>query len=122
MGLTYAELCIFGKLRKSERLGPVSMFDRMYYKEVYPCVEELATKIKRFFTFYANNRHKCTILPPSFHFDPESCDDNRYDMRPYIYATDWSYQFEIIDERVKEIISKNESLSLDNRSASVTEC
>lgn len=39
MGLTYAELCIFGKLRKTERLGPVSMFDRMYYKEVYSCVE-----------------------------------------------------------------------------------
>ncbi len=79
-------------------------------------------KIKRFFTFYSNNRHKCTILPPSFHFDPESCDDNRYDMRPYIYATDWSYQFEIIDDRVKEIVSKNETLNLSNRSASVAEC
>lgn len=32
MGLTYAELCVFGRLRKVERLGPVSMFDRMIYK------------------------------------------------------------------------------------------
>jgi NAD+ synthase (glutamine-hydrolysing) len=119
MGLTYAELCIFGKLRKIERLGPVSMFDRMYYKEVYANVEELAIKIKRFFNFYSANRHKCTILPPSFYFDPESCDDNRYDMRPFTYATDWSYQFEIIDERVKEIISKKEVLDVINRSASV---
>ena len=31
MGLTYAELCVFGRLRK-EKLGPVSMFDRMIYK------------------------------------------------------------------------------------------
>jgi hypothetical protein len=42
-------------------------------------------------------------------------------MRPYIYATDWSYQFEVIDERVKEILSKNEKLDLSNRSASLDE-
>lgn len=82
------------------------MFDRMYFKQVYESVDELALKIKRFFTFYGINRHKCSILPPSFHFDPESCDDNRYDMRPFFYATDWSYQFQIIDERVKEIKNK----------------
>ena len=93
MGLTYAELCLFGRLRKNERLGPVSMFDRIIYTELYGDMEELATKIKRFFTHYGNNRHKCATLPPSFHYDPESCDDNRYDMRPWLYATDWSYQF-----------------------------
>jgi len=42
MGLTYAELCIFGRLRKIERLGPVSMFDRMVYKNSYGDVEEMA--------------------------------------------------------------------------------
>ena len=97
MGLTYAELCIFGRLRKVERLGPVSMFDRMVYKETYNDIEQLALKIKRFFIHYGNNRHKVTTLPPSFFYDPESCDDNRYDMRPWFYATDWSYQFDIID-------------------------
>jgi NAD+ synthase (glutamine-hydrolysing) len=81
----------------------------------------LAAKIKKFFTFYAMNRHKSNTLPPTFFFDPESCDDNRYDMRPYIYATDWSYQFYIIDERVKEILSKNEKLDMCHRSASVSE-
>lgn len=69
------------------------MFDRMYYKEIYSDVEVLADKIKKFFTFYGNNRHKTTTLPPSFYYDPESCDDNRFDMRPWLYATDWSYQF-----------------------------
>lgn len=73
MGLTYAELCTFGRLRKVERLGPVSMFDRMYYKELYEDLKVLADKIKRFFTYYADNRHKVTILPPAFHYDPESC-------------------------------------------------
>jgi NAD+ synthase (glutamine-hydrolysing) len=69
------------------------MFDRMYYKEIYPDVEVLGDKIKKFFSYYSANRHKVTTLPPSFYYDPESCDDNRFDMRPWLYATDWSYQF-----------------------------
>ena len=76
------------------------MFDRVYYKKMYTDVNELALKIKRFFMHYSANRHKVTTLPPTFHFDPEGCDDNRFDMRPHLYATDWSYQFKIIDERV----------------------
>ena len=79
------------------------MFDRMYYKELYEDLEVLADKIKKFFTYYADNRHKVTILPPAFHYDPESCEDKRFDMRPWLYATDWSYQFDIIDDRVKEL-------------------
>jgi NAD+ synthase (glutamine-hydrolysing) len=89
MGLTYAELCIFGRLRKVERLGPVSMFDRMVYKESYSDLEELADKVKKFFRFYSMNRHKAHSLPPTFYYEPESCDPNRNDMRPFIYATDW---------------------------------
>ena len=79
------------------------MFDRMYYKELYEDLEVLADKINKFFTYYADNRHKVTILPPAFHYDPESCEDKRFDMRPWLYATDWSYQFDIIDDRVKEL-------------------
>lgn len=75
----------------------------MYYKELYEDLEVLADKIKKFFTYYADNRHKVTILPPAFHYDPESCEDKRFDMRPWLYATDWSYQFDIIDDRVKEL-------------------
>lgn len=29
MGLTYTELALFGKLRKIDKLGPVSMFDKV---------------------------------------------------------------------------------------------
>jgi len=120
MGLTYAELCIFGRLRKIERLGPVSMFDRMVYKNSYGDVEELARKVKLFFTTYSKNRHKATTLPPSFFYDPEACDDNRFDMRPWLYATDWSYQFDIIDDRVKEIqlkMSEDPNPDLKSRSS-----
>ena len=86
------------------------MFDRMVYKKTYDNVEDLAVKIKRFFTHYGLNRHKVTTLPPSFFYDPESCDDNRFDMRPWYYATDWSYQFQIIDDRVREIKSRQDML------------
>jgi len=47
-----------------------------------------------------------TIITPTFFYDPETCDDNRFDMRPIMYATDWDYQFKIIDERVKQIKQK----------------
>ena len=81
------------------------MFDKVYSMYLYK-PNDLAEKIKRFFHFYSINRHKMTTVTPSFHYDPESCDDNRYDMRPIIYATDWSYQFKIIDERIKDIEDK----------------
>jgi hypothetical protein len=33
-------------------------------------------------------------------------------MRPFMYATDWSYQYEIIDERVNEYKSKQNEVGL----------
>ena len=110
MGLTYEELHMFGKLRKVEKLGPVSMFDNLYFKRFYDNPEVLAAKVKHFFRTYSQNRHKVTTLPPSLHYDPENCDDNRFDMRPHLYKTDWSYQFKIIDERVEDILGHEEEL------------
>lgn len=78
------------------------MFDKVIGMKIFePRV--LAEKIKRFFLYYGINRHKMTVITPSFHYDEESCDDNRYDMRPIMYATNWEYQFKIIDERIKVI-------------------
>ena len=88
-------------------LGPVSMFDRMICKDCYDDFDQLATKIKTFFTHYGENRHKTNTLPPTFLYDPECCDHNRYDVRPFMYATNFSYQFDIIDQRVKELKSKD---------------
>ena len=86
------------------------MFDRVHYKKMYKDIRTLALKIKIFFRYYSANRHKVTTLPPTFHYEPEGCDDNRFDMRPHLYATDWSYQFKIIDERVQEIFKKESSI------------
>jgi hypothetical protein len=38
---------------------------------------EIATKVKSFFRFYAINRHKTTVLTPSYHAENYSPDDNR---------------------------------------------
>lgn len=50
-----------------------------------------------------------TTVTPGFHYDPEGCDDNRLDMRPFLYETDWEYQFDLIEQRVKQLEDESES-------------
>ena len=85
-------------------MGPVSMFEYLYELEEYKDIKKLGVQLKKFFKYYGMNRHKMTTVTPSFHYNPEGCDDNRYDMRPILYSTDWSYQFEVLDERIKDIL------------------
>jgi len=104
MGMSYDELSVFGRLRKECRSGPLSMYVvlRSQWKEErgLSC-DEVAKKVKRFFTFYAINRHKMTVVTPSYHAENYSPDDNRYDLRPFLYRVDWKWQFEAIDADVK---------------------
>ena len=81
MGMSYSDLSLYGKWRKNEQLGPVSMYKRAigYWKNLKP--KEVAEKIKRFFKYYAMNRHKQTTITPSFHAESYSIDDNRFDLR-----------------------------------------
>jgi NAD+ synthase (glutamine-hydrolysing) len=53
--------------------------------------------VKRFFRFYSINRHKLTVLTPSYHAEAYSPDDNRFDLRPFLYNTQWGRQFQTID-------------------------
>ena len=41
----------------------------------------VAEKVKRFFYYYAVNRHKLTTLTPSVHLENYGPDDNRFDLR-----------------------------------------
>ena len=41
-----------------------------------------------------------TVLPPSYHAETYSPDDNRYDLRPFLYNSTWQWQFELIDREV----------------------
>ena len=81
MGLTYAELDEFGKLRKIERCGPISMFERLVIKWDHMEPEAVAEKVKRFFRAYSKSRHKMTVLTPSYHCENYGVDDNRFDLR-----------------------------------------
>lgn len=102
MGMTYEELSMFGQYRKISRHGPVSMFQRIcrdMHGTLTPA--EVATKVKRFFRYYALNRHKMTTLTPSYHAKRCSPEDNRFDLRQFLYNTDWTWQFQQIDELVK---------------------
>lgn len=67
MELDYDELETFGKLRKIHRLGPVSMYRRLLIMWNHLSPTEVATKVKKFFIYYAQNRHKTVVATPSFH-------------------------------------------------------
>ncbi|XP_059639764.1 glutamine-dependent NAD(+) synthetase [Cornus florida] len=104
MGMTYEELSIYGRLRKIFRCGPVSMFQNLCYKwgtRLTP--SEVADKVKHFFKYYSINRHKMTVLTPSYHAESYSPEDNRFDLRQFLYNVRWPYQFRKIDELVREL-------------------
>jgi NAD+ synthase (glutamine-hydrolysing) len=100
MGMTYAELDVFGRLRKVYRCGPLSMYDKLLDEWPHLTPNEVAEKVKRFFRYYSINRHKTTTLTPSYHVENYSPDDNRFDLRPFLYNTSWDWQFQKMDERV----------------------
>lgn len=102
MGMTYAELGWFGKLRKFSRCGPVSMFRKLCVTWSHLSAAEVADKVKRFFYYYSVNRHKMCTLTPSYHAEGYSPDDNRFDLRQFLYNTKWPRQFAIIDKLVAE--------------------
>ncbi|XWS48771.1 hypothetical protein CRYUN_Cryun13aG0104800 [Craigia yunnanensis] len=104
MGMTYEELSVYGRLRKIFRCGPVSMFKNLCYKwgaRLTP--SEVADKVKHFFKYYSINRHKMTVLTPSYHAESYSPEDNRFDLRQFLYNARWPYQFRKIDELVQEL-------------------
>ena len=106
MGMTYDELSRFGRLRKIDRCGPVSMFEKLVHEWNHLPPQEVAEKVKRFFYYYSVNRHKMTTLTPSYHAESYSPDDNRFDLRQFLYNVRWGWQFRRIDRRVEEMNSK----------------
>jgi NAD+ synthase (glutamine-hydrolysing) len=101
MGMTYEELGVFGRLRKIMRAGPVSMFEKLRHMWADAAPQQVAEKVKRFFFFYAVNRHKQTTLTPSYHAENYSPDDNRFDHRQFLYNARWPRQFADIDRLVE---------------------
>ena len=103
MKMTYEELSRFGILRKIYRCGPVSMFEKLVYEWNHLAPSEVAEKVKRFFFYYSVNRHKMTTLTPAYHAESYSPDDNRFDLRQFLYNARWTWQFRKIDQLVQEL-------------------
>ncbi|KAI9517753.1 Glutamine-dependent NAD(+) synthetase [Dissostichus eleginoides] len=101
MGMTYSELSVIGRLRKISKCGPFSMFCKLIHtwKDMLSPTE-VAQKVKHFFRMYSMNRHKMTTVTPSYHAESYSPDDNRFDLRPFLYNTHWSWQFRCIDKQI----------------------
>ena len=84
MGLTYDELSAFGRLRKNYKLGPWGTYCKLLTYWSKPeahggrglSARQIAEKTKFFFTKFAINRHKMTVLTPSLHMEQYSPDDN----------------------------------------------
>lgn len=65
---------------------------------------QVAEKVKTFFHYYAINRHKMTTLTPALHCNDYSADDNRFDMRPFVYPGQRDgLAFRMIDEELGRI-------------------
>ena len=82
MGMTYEEIFTMAKLRKEECMGPVAMFERLlvdWRDEKAP--RDTAVLVKRFYHFYAINRHKMTTMTPAYH----AADYSAEDPRPFLY-------------------------------------
>lgn len=120
LGLTYEELSLLGRFRRGELgcCGPYTLFCKLYdytrdHSESPESVDPmlLSTKVKRFFTLHARNRHKQTVLTPALHAETYSPDDNRFDHRQFLFDTTWKRQFHSIDEEVARIIKSRKSRS-----------
>ncbi|OAX81982.1 hypothetical protein ACJ72_03673 [Emergomyces africanus] len=104
MGMTYAELSVFGRLRKISKCGPFGMYEKLLH--MWPeqhTPHEIYEKVRRFFYYYAVNRHKQVILTPSYHAENYSCDDNRHDQRPILYPALFPFQNKKIEEHVQAL-------------------
>uniref|UniRef100_A0A3B4EDT0 Glutamine-dependent NAD(+) synthetase n=1 Tax=Pygocentrus nattereri TaxID=42514 RepID=A0A3B4EDT0_PYGNA len=113
MGMTYSELSVIGRLRKISKCGAYSMFCKLIHSWRETCSpSQVAAKVKHFFKMYSVNRHKMTTVTPSYHAESYGPDDNRFDLRPFLYNTRWSWQFRCIDHE-PYIVHKQLLLTLE---------
>jgi hypothetical protein len=114
--LTWQQVEVLNKFRNERLCGPFSMFDNL--NEFWPEIDLdlLHETVKKFFTIYAGNRHKTVIQTPALYMSNHSCDANKYDYRPYLYAG-FEYQFHKMDKlkehiQMSNITKQNKSMNL----------
>ena len=101
MGFTYDELSILGRLRKSYKLGMVGMFERLLAEWSDRKPRAVFKKVREFMWFYAINRHKMTTMTPGLYLESYTPDDNRFDLRPFLYP-----RFTFEERKIENILKK----------------
>ena len=107
MGMTYAELTVFGHHRKVLKQGPFAMTRSLIHKWSHLPPKEVADKVSYFHAEHYKNRHKMTTLTPSYHAEQYSPDDNRFDLRPFLYPQSFNHQTNDISSMV-DLIEKQQ--------------
>ena len=112
MGFTYDDLSVMGNLRKVYRCGPLSMFRKLH--DLWGqrmSLDDLESMINRFFFFHSANRHKMTTLTPAYHAEGYSVDDHRFDLRPFLYPLDFTWQKQALSNligKTKDLLMKRQ--------------
>ena len=94
--------CIGVHRTTAHKLSPWFRFRKLCVTWSHHSPSEVAKKVKRFFYFYSVNRHKMCTITPAYHAEGYSPDDNRFDLRQFLYNVKWDRQFSVIDELVAQ--------------------
>ncbi|KAH6705259.1 hypothetical protein BKA61DRAFT_680013 [Leptodontidium sp. MPI-SDFR-AT-0119] len=106
---TYNELSVYGRLRKINKLGAYSMFEKLLHvwrNRLSP--QQIYEKVRFFSWNYAINRHKMTTITPAYHMEAYGCDDNRFDQlkstdfRPFLYPS-FAWAYAKIERSIKQM-------------------
>ncbi|CZR57982.1 probable QNS1 Glutamine-dependent NAD Synthetase [Phialocephala subalpina] len=75
------------------KLGPYGMFEKLLHLWAHKLSPQQIYEKVRFFSWnYGINRHKQTTITPAYHMEAYGVDDNRFDMRPFLYPSfQWAY-------------------------------
>ncbi|KAI7555224.1 glutamine-dependent NAD(+) synthetase, partial [Hortaea werneckii] len=103
MGFTYDELSVLGRLRKAYKLGTVGMFERLVVDwSGHMSPRDVYQKVRNFMYYYATNRHKMTTMTPGLYLETYTPDDNRYDLRPFLYPR-FNFEHRKIENMLKKM-------------------
>lgn len=105
MGFTYDELSTLGRLRKTFKLGMVGMFERLVgeWGEKGMSPRQVYAKVGDFMKFYAINRHKMTTMTPGLYLESYTPDDNRFDLRPFLYPVWFPFERRKIENMLRRM-------------------
>jgi NAD+ synthase (glutamine-hydrolysing) len=104
MGITYQDLDFLLKLRKQKRMGFKSMaLAFIEHNRGKKSQKECIEIVIKYHTYYCQNRHKVATLPPGVHLSDFSAENDRFDKRPLLYASNFDFEKKMLQ---KELLKK----------------